>query len=138
MSCWRLLNDRRDQKLQVVSFSSCFIMALILLYGVRLLNRVRPIIQTTLIVWLLARYCEGKDLYYSVDVFTIYLLVWQCVYVMCKWEDNELSFPFLILQQGSLCISAAVMTFLFYDFQYRFFPIQFNFALLWLWALYDV
>ena len=57
---------------------------------------------------------------------------------MCKWEDHEFSFPLLTVQQGSLCISAAIMTFFFYDFEDRFFPIQLSFALLWLWALYDM
>jgi hypothetical protein len=110
----------------------------LLLYGLQLWNRLRPVIQTIMIVWLLTRFCEGNYLYYEVDVITVYFLIWQCTYIMCKWEDHECSFPFLILQQGSLCISAALFTFLVYDYGYRFFPIQLNFVLLWLWSLYDV
>jgi hypothetical protein len=95
-------------------------------------------IQTPLIVWLLARYCEDKDLCYQVDVFTVYLLVWQFIYLMCKWEEHDFSYPFLILQQGSLRVSASFLAFFYYDFMFRYLTIQFNFALLWLWSLYDV
>jgi hypothetical protein len=128
----------RDGKLQVFMVCMCVTMVSLLLYGLQLLNRFRPIIQTSMIVWLLARFCDGKYLYYEVDIITVYFLIWQCTYVMCKWEDHDFSYPLLILQQGSFCISISLLTFLLYDYEYRFFPIQISFALLWLWSLYDV
>ncbi len=138
MICSRLLMSIRDWKLQVFTVHIFVIIPLLLLYGIQILSRLRPMIQTMMVVWLLARFCEGKYSCYEVDVITVYFLIWQCTYVMCKWEDHDVSFPLLILQQGSFCTSAALFTFLMYDYQYRFLPIQLSFTLLWLWSLCDV
>ena len=108
------------------------------LFGKLLGSYLRPIIQTVMVAWLLARFCDGQYLYYVPDIITVHFLMWQCTYVMCKWEDHDLSFPLLILQQVSFCTSVSLLSFLTYDYIYSFSPIQLNFALLWLWALYDM
>lgn len=109
----------------------------LILFGQQLGKLVRPIVETAMIVWLLGRFCEGKDLFYVPDILTVYCLVWQCAYIMCKWEDHDLSFPLVILQQGLFCIVGALNSFLLFDFTHRFYPIELSFTLLWLWAFYD-
>ena len=109
-----------------------------MLFYQQLWSLIRPAVQTVMIVWLLARFCEGKHLYYVPDVLTVYWLVWQCAYVMCKWEDYDLSFPLVTLQQGSFCISTCLISLLVFDINYRYLPTQFVYTGLWLVALDDM
>ncbi len=32
------------------------------------------------------------------DVLTVNFIVWQFIYLMCKWKNLELKWPFLIFQ----------------------------------------
>jgi hypothetical protein len=50
-----------------------------------------PIILTPLTVWLLSCYYDGQNSRYTVDILTVYLLVWQFIYIMCAWRHCELS-----------------------------------------------
>ncbi|CAF2997196.1 unnamed protein product, partial [Rotaria sp. Silwood2] len=95
------------------------------------------IIYTILFVWLWARYCNNKNCWYQLDILTVYFLVWQFIYLMCKWEFYELSWPLLILQQASGCVSTSVTIFFSYDIAYRYIPFQFKIGFLWLFSLYD-
>jgi hypothetical protein len=136
--CQRLLINIQDKKIQLCAIVSILFLIIFLFYGMKVLNRIRSIILTILIVWLLARWCEDKSLWYKIDSLTIYFVTWQCVYLTCKWEDHDLLSPFLFLQQGSLCVSISLESFLFYDIIFRYIPIQLNIAFFWLWSLYDM
>lgn len=129
------VEDLDSEKVPVWMLAMAF--ALMSFYQ-QLWSLIRPTVQTAIIVWLLARFCEGKHLYYVPDVLTVYWLVWQCAYVMCKWEYYDLSFPLVILQQGSFCISTSLISFLIFDIVYRYFPTQFVYTFLWLMALDDM
>jgi hypothetical protein len=138
ISCYNLLNDSEDPRVYLVMVCIVALVILVLCYGLQIFNRICSVIKVILIVWLLARYCEDKEIWFRVDVLTIYFLVWQCTYLTCKWEDHGLSCPLLILQQGSLCISISLTAYFYYDLIFQYLPIQFNFVFLWLWSLYDM
>ncbi len=94
-------------------------------------------IFTILNVWLLGRWCDSLDLWYSVDAFTIYLLLWQISYVIAHWCYHELPWPSLIIYQGSICIMSAIKSFLFYDLCFRYFP-SITLILFWILSIYDM
>ncbi len=94
-------------------------------------------IFTILNVWLLGRWCDSLDLWYSVDAFTIYLLVWQISYVVAQWCYHELLWPSFIFYQGSICIMSAIKSFLVYDLWLRYFP-SITLVLFWIWSIYDM
>lgn len=138
IGCYNLLIDSEDPKVNLVMVFIVCLVILVLCYGLQIFNRIGCVIKVILIVWLLSRYCEDKKVCFRVDVLTVYLFLWQCTYLMCKWEDHGLSCPLLILQQGSLCISISLTAYFYYDLMFKYLPIQFNFVLLWLWSLYDM
>ncbi|UJR18129.1 hypothetical protein I4U23_005029 [Adineta vaga] len=72
------------------------------------------------------------------NIFTVYFLVWQFMYVMCKWECYELSWPLLIFQQASSCISSSLTVFFLYDILYRYVPFQLKIIFVWSLSLYDI
>lgn len=72
------------------------------------------------------------------DMLTVYFIVWQFIYLMCKWEVLELKWPLLILQQASCCISSSIVAFLFNDIIFVYFPFQLKIVFLWLYSLYDM
>ena len=88
-------------------------------------------------VWLLGRWCDSLNLWYSVDAFTIYLLVWQISYLIAKWCYHELPWPSFILYQGSICIISAIESFLIYDLYFRYFP-SITLVLFWILSVYDM
>jgi len=117
---------------------SVIIIVLLLCYGMQAFNYIRMILYTICIVWLLTRYCDNKSCWAQFDILTIYFIVWQFMYLMCKWEFVELSWPLLILQQAACCLSTSITAFFSYDILLRYVPFQFNIAYLWLFALYDM
>ena len=88
-------------------------------------------------VWLLARSCSSFDLWYPVDIFTVYLLVWQFSYLIFQWCSHQLSWFHLIFYQASVCIYTAVMAFICYDLFLRYFPSAYI-GLIWYACLDDV
>ena len=88
-------------------------------------------------VWLLGRGCDSLHLWYSVDAFTIYLLVWQISYVIAHWCYHELPWPSLIFYQGSICIISAIKSFLIYDLCLRYFP-SITLVLFWILSVHDM
>jgi len=116
------------------------ILSIVLLscYGKHVFNYIRMIISTILIPWLLARYCDNQNCWYQLDILTVYLIVWQFMYLMCKWEFVELSWPLLLLQQTSCCVSTSVTAFFYYDIVFHDLPFRFFIGFLWLFSLYDM
>ena len=88
-------------------------------------------------VWLLGRWCDSLYLCYSVDAFTIYLLVWQISYVIAQWCYHELEWPSLIFYQVSICIISAIKSFLIYDLCLRYFP-SITLVLFWILSFNDM
>jgi hypothetical protein len=114
------------------------IMLLLVFYGRPLFFRIRSVAVTILIIWLLNRYYTDRQLENPPDVFTVYLIVWQFVQLICHWESHELWWPALILQHASLCLFLAFTAFIQYDLMFRHLPIQYHFTFLWVQSLKDM
>jgi len=125
-------------KIQLMIIIIYLFLVLALCYGLQLFDRLKPIILTILVGWLITRYFDNKNIYYKMDVLTVDFIVWQFIYLMCKWEDLELKWPLLILQQASCCISSSIMAFLVHDIMSVYFPFQLKIIWLWLYSLYDM
>jgi len=115
----------------------CIIITLLSCYGLKILHYFFPVILTIVNVWLLARLCDDIHLSYQVDVFTIYFLVWQFIYPISKWCTHQLSWPALILHQGSMCLLPAIVVFIIHSRGFRYFP-SMELAVFWITAFYDV
>jgi hypothetical protein len=115
-----------------------FCLVLRLCFGEQLFDRLKPIILTIFVSWLITRYFDNKNIYYKMDVLSIYFIVWQFIYPLSKWEDLELKYPLLIIRQASCCASSSIMAFLFHDIMFVYFPFQFKIICLWLYSLYDM
>lgn len=88
-------------------------------------------------VWLLARWCSSFDFWYPVDIFTVYLLVWQFSYLLFQWCSHQLSWAYFILYQASICIITAVTAFILYDLFLRYLPAV-HICIIWYACLDDV
>ncbi len=124
--------------LELLSLILHLFVVLVLCFGVQLFGRVKPIILTILVSWLITRYFDNKNIYYKMDVLSIYFIVWQFIYLLSKWEDLELKCPLLIIQQASCCASSSIMAYLFHDIIFVYFPFEFKIIWLWLYSLYDM
>lgn len=114
-----------------------FLIVIFLCYGLER-TLFLPIILTPLSVWLLSCYYDGQNSKYTMDILTVYLFVWQFIYLMCVYRNCELSWPFITLRHISLCILYSIKVFLFYHLAFRYLSTQLQFAFLWLLSLYDV
>ena len=116
---------------------SFFFMTLIWCYGSKITARLVLGILMISNVWLLARWCNSFHFWYSVDILTVYLFVWQFSYLIFQWCFHELSWPFLILYQASICILTAVKAFMFYELFLRYFP-SILLVSIWFISFYDM
>ena len=138
MICGYLFMDYNIAKSQFILIVGCFLIVIVLCYSPQILDRMKPISLTILIVGLFTRYCNNFNVCYQMDMFTVHLFVWQFIYLMCKWEDLELMWPCLILQQASCCISSSITTFFLHDIVFLDFPFQWKITFLWLCSLCDM
>ncbi|UJR22355.1 hypothetical protein I4U23_025417 [Adineta vaga] len=120
-------------------FRSCpfFILALVWCFGSKIVPRLLLGILTMINVWLLARWSDNFHFWYPIDIFTVYFLVWQFSYLMFQWCYHQLSWPFLIFYQASLCILIAIGAFIMYDLVFRYFS-TINLVVIWFVCFYDV
>ena len=136
--CSYLLLGSDLERYQLMEIIIFLFVVLVLCYGVQLFGRIKPMVLTILVVWLIMRYFDNHNIYYKMDMLTLYFIVWQFIYLMCKWEVLELKWPSLILQQGSCCISTSIVAFLFNDMIFVYFPFQIKIGFLWFFTLCDV
>ena len=132
--CGHILLKEDQGKMDTFLMYQPVIYLLLLFYGSQGFIRIRSIAFTIVVVWLFNRYFTDHQL----DLFTVYLLVWQFVQVICRWESHDLCWPALILQQASLCLFIAFITFIMFDVLFHHLPIQFHFTFLWFRALLDM
>jgi hypothetical protein len=130
----------KGDKVKMVTFIIYMPMVFLLLlfYGLQVFSRIRSVAFTIVVVSLLNRYFTDHQLENPLDLFTVYLLVWQFVQVICRWESHDLWWPVLILQQASLSLFIAFIAFIMYDVLFRHLPIQFHFTVLWFRAIIDM
>ncbi len=107
-------------------------------YGRLMINHVRIVFITIWIIEFLARYLNFIGLSYKIDMLTIYLFVWQLTSIAWRFILQQLSFPIMIIEQGSFCIFVAILSFGAYDGFYRYIPFQVNLILFWLVSLADM
>jgi len=136
--CIYLLLSNNIIRFRLIIFSICLCVVLVLCYGQQVFNLMKLITLTILMVWLFACYCNNYNVCYQIDVLTVYFIVWQFIYLMCKWEDLELESPFLILHQASCCVSTSITTYLIHDVILLHFPFQWKIIFLWLYSLFDM
>ncbi len=117
----------------ILPMIGCFGCILVWIYGSQMFNHLRIVLLTIWAVDLLARYVNFIRLWYQVDMLTVYLLVWQLMLTVWKWITHELFSPVVIIEQGSFCVFLAILSFIFYDFFFRYIPFEIN--LLWFWFL---
>ena len=111
---------------------------LLLFYGRPLLFRIRSVAITILVIWLVNRYYTAVPLQNPLDLFTVSLMVWQFVQLICHWQSHELWWPALVLQQASVCLLTAFTAFIQYDILYRHLPSQIHFIFLWCRSINDM
>ncbi len=82
-----------DEKIIAIIVAHCpfLFIALIWWYGLKMLHYLLLGIFTILNVWLLARWYDGFNNWYSVDIFTVHILVWQFSYLISAWCFHQLS-----------------------------------------------
>jgi hypothetical protein len=127
--------DRITQRISSHLF--CIIAALACCYGLKVLHYFVPVVLTIVNVWFLARLYDDIDISYQVDVFTIYFLVWQFSYPICQWSTHQLSWPILILQQGSMCLFPVIVIFLLHENIFRYY-LSIELAIFWIIAFADM
>jgi hypothetical protein len=135
------LRDRYDHILCTESYIFCSISLLIIKlkwqYNEIVIKYQKFLIDLLTNVWLIARLCNGLNLWCQVDVFTVYFLVWQFTYVFSKWISHELPWFSFNLQRGLLCLWKSFSAIILHDTCLRYSSIHLKLALLWYLAVQD-
>ena len=96
------------------------------------------LIHTIMGAWLIGRICDAFDLWYPVDVVTVYFLIGQVMFMISKWDYLELQPVSGIVYRGRLCLVMACIAFIGHDLALRYLPLWFRFYLFWLYATIDM
>jgi hypothetical protein len=130
-----------DQIIPIKSMMFSLVMALRDLatrYHVECVKKnVQPLVLALITVWFGTRFCNARSFQSQVDVFTVFFLIGQFVFLICKWYCEELPCFSFTLHQASLCTLVAFISYAFYDAVFRYFPVHFKFGILWLVAIKD-
>lgn len=95
------------------------------------------VVTLTANVWLIARLCNSLNLGCQLDVFTVYFIIGQLIFVYFKWISLELPWFSFILQQGLLCLYQSFAAFIIHDISFRYVPIYLKFAFLCYFSFKD-
>ncbi|CAF1413848.1 unnamed protein product [Rotaria magnacalcarata] len=98
----------------------------------------RAVIYTIIQTFFLARFCDAFNFSYSLDIFTVYFLVWQVMFLITAWELQILPLISLTFFRGCQCMIPAFIMYFVYDFFFRLLPMEVNFLLIWIFALADI
>lgn len=99
---------------------------------------IRPIIYTIIYSLFAARFYDAFNLSCPLDIFTVYFLIWQIMFIITEWESDKLPLVSLTFYRVWLCKMPASMIFVIHDSVFRYLPIQVNFLIFWLIAFSDV
>jgi hypothetical protein len=99
---------------------------------------IRSIIFTIINSLLLARFCDAFNLRCQLDIFTVYFLIWQIMFLLTEWEFQNLPLISLTFYQGWLCIMQSFLIYFIHDFFFGLLPIEVNFLCIWILALADM
>jgi len=89
-----------------------------------------PVLHTIICVWWMGRFCDNLYLWYPADVFTVYLFIWQLMFIVVQWEYKKLPLLSVTIYRGWLCLKLASDAFLFHDTIFRYAPLLFKFVFL--------
>jgi hypothetical protein len=95
-------------------------------------------ILTISIGWLITRYYDSQDTYYTIDILTVHFIIWQFIYPMYNWVNYELQWPVFFLQQISCCISNCLDAYFYHELVLRYLPFKYKMIFLWLLSFYDM
>lgn len=99
---------------------------------------VRPVISTIICGWFIARLFDGVDLWYKMDMISVYFLIWQLMFVITKWELKRLPIFSPTFIRGWLCVLMAFGAFTVYDTIFRYLSAQVSFIFLWCISFADM
>ncbi len=112
---------------------------ILLIYSTRqMLNIVLPFLLTIVTNWLLARYCNTINMWYEIDILTIYLFVWQWVCLIYEWICQDLPYFSFNLHQKAACLYCAFLSFMVYDVLLQCCPTYVKFAFVWIASFGDM
>jgi hypothetical protein len=73
--CVYLLVELDIAKLLLFMIIICLCPVLLLCCGSRVFHSMKPMILTISVGWLITRYCDSQNTYYSIDVLTVHFIV---------------------------------------------------------------
>jgi hypothetical protein len=112
---------------------------MIILYFWPKLNRyVRQVSFTFIAVEFLAQYVSSLNLWFKIDMLTMYWFVWQFSALVLKWSWSLLLPPIRIIEQGSFCVITALTAWGLHFMFYRYLPLTLNLSWLWIFSIIDV
>jgi hypothetical protein len=107
-------------------------------YQVELVKKnIKPIVFTLFAVCFLTRFCNALSFRCQIDVFTVFFLLWQFIFLIYKWYSEELPCFSFALHQASFCAGVAFISYVSHDMVYRYVPVRYKFGLLWFLAIKD-
>jgi hypothetical protein len=111
---------------------------MILYYCSKLNNHVRNILFTSLAVEFLAQYVVSFNLWFKIDILTIYWFVWQLTSLVLNWVWSVLLPPIRIIEQGSFCLIPALGAWMWHFIFFRYIPLTLNLSCLWIFSIIDM
>jgi hypothetical protein len=96
------------------------------------------ILFTMITVEYLGRWMHHADIYFKVDLITVYLFVWQPTALVYRWMWHELPSPIFRIEQVSFCILTGLKAFMVHNIALRYLPTKLNLVWLWLLSVLDM
>jgi hypothetical protein len=83
-------------------------------------------------------FCDDLHLEYKVDLFTVYIFIWQFMFITAKWEFQQYPIFSISLYRGWLCWLMACEAFVAHDAIFCYLPSRFSFLFFWLFSVKDM
>jgi hypothetical protein len=97
-----------------------------------------PVLYTIICAWWMGRFCDNLHLWYPADVFTVYLFIWQLMFIVVQWEYEKLPLLSVTIYRGWLCLKLASDVFFFHDTFFCYAPLLFKFCFFWTASITDM
>ena len=96
------------------------------------------ILITLAAVEFLGQYFTSLNFWWKIDVLTIYWFVWQLISLMLEWICLGLLPPILIIEQGSFCVTMALMAWMWHFTFLRYMPLTLSVLWFWIFSVIDM
>jgi len=114
------------------------IVLIVIYFFPKITIHIRKILITLLAVEFLAQYFTSLNFWWKIDVLTIYWFVWQLISLMLEWICLVLLPPILIIEQGSFCVSMALLAWMWYFAFVRYIPLTLSLLWFWIFSVIDM